>query len=157
MDLSTLRWVKVITDDDKSEWAYTRDRLKAMHRDKVIDMNEVTIFPLAFRDQKASEPDQGSLITLIQRGKLTHLVEVLDKTPYSENNWFHRLVKVIWWQPNLTWENLPPQSQVLGFDPTLMDGKPHLLCNLKKYRERWENDGGIEAFKLHFANQISMN
>jgi hypothetical protein len=145
VDLTSLRWIKVVTDDDVTEWAYTRERLKKM--ENVIDKNEVTIFPLGFRDDTSYNPEINSLIALIQKGKLTHIVKVLDNSPYKTEDWFHRIVRVIWWKPIMKWENLPPQSELLGFDPTLMDGKPHLLTNLKRYDERWETAGGLDGFK----------
>jgi hypothetical protein len=93
VDLSNLRWVKVITDGDRSEWAYTRQRLKSMNN--IIDANGVTIFPLGFRDQSASKPGSKDLMVLIQKGKLTHIVEVLDQNFYPEGDWFYRFVKVV--------------------------------------------------------------
>ena len=145
MDLTSLCWIKVVTDDDIAEWAYTRERLEKMKN--VIDKNEVTIFPLGFRDDTAYNPEIKSLIALIQKGKLTHIVEVLDKSPYKTENWFHRIVRVIWWKPDMKWEELPPQSELLGFDPALMDGKPHLLANLKRYGERWGTAEGLDGLR----------
>lgn len=156
MDLSLLQWIKVITDDDSKNWAYTRKRLREMERtgNKVIDTENLTIFPLGFRDDSASLLAEGDYIALIQKGKLSHVVEILDKSPYEGGGWFHRFVKVWWWQPGLEWENLPPQSDMLGFDPYLMDGKPHRIEGLKRYNEKWTNAGGFEAFKEYLGKAV---
>jgi hypothetical protein len=153
VDLSNLCWIKVITDGDRSEWAYTRQHLKDINN--VIDVNGVTVFPLGFRDASASKPEQKDLIALIQKGKLTHIVEVLDQNPYFEGDWFHRFIKVVWWLPDEDWQNLLPQSEFLGFDPTLMDGKPHLITELRRYRERWKVDGSFEEFLQHLTEKLN--
>ena len=153
MKLSSLSWIKVITDEDCNKWAYTRQRLKEL--DNCIDANEFTIFPLGFKDETACKPERENLIALIQKGKLTHIVEVLDEDPYTTTDWFFRFVRVWWWKPTLEWEYLPSQSDLLGFDPGIRDGKPHLIVNLNRYRERWENDGKFEGFKQYLTKNLS--
>ncbi|MBD1838335.1 hypothetical protein H6F78_05350 [Coleofasciculus sp. FACHB-64] len=152
VNLSTLKWVKVITDPDPKKWAYTRERLKEM--DNVVDANGVTVFPLSFKSEKASLPEYGDLMVLIQKGKVTHIVEILDKSSYANGGWFNRFVRIIWWLPHLDWNNLSPQSELLGFDPTLMNGDPHLLGDLKRFYERWNNDGGLEEFKKYLGGKL---
>ncbi|MFQ4136230.1 hypothetical protein PGN35_007900 [Nodosilinea sp. PGN35] len=79
LDFSKLRWVKVV--HDPSGWAYTRDCIKEIPN--AVDFNYVTIFPLSFRTDKANQIEAADQITLIQNGKLTHLVEVLDCGAYE--------------------------------------------------------------------------
>lgn len=154
MNLSKLHWIKVITDDNKQEWAYTHAMVRNLPKN-VVDANGVTIFPLGFRDEKANTPPAGDLMALIQRGKLTHIIELLDEQAYLDGGWYHRIVRVVWWKPeNTDWQSLEPQSTFLGFDPTLMDGKPHLIADLKRFSERWDDEGGLDAFQQHLAQQL---
>ena len=151
IDLSKLKWVKVI--HDPSGWAYSRDRIKEMPN--AIDFNYVTIFPLGFRTDKANQIEAADQITLIQNGKLTHIVELLDCEAYEEGGWYHRICRVLWWQPDLEdWSSLHPQSQLLGFDPMLMDGDPHLIENLKRFGERWNNNGNMTGFRGYLAERL---
>lgn len=154
MDLSLLKWIKVVTDSDKTKWAYTRQRIREM--DNVVDENGVTIFPLGFKCDNADKPEEGSIIALTQRAKLTHIVEVLDQKSYNKDAWCHRFVKVLWWNPELEWDKLPHKSVYFGFDPILMDGAPHLIENLSGYKERWnEEAGGFEAFKQYLLKNLT--
>jgi hypothetical protein len=143
-DLSKLKWIKVISDD--SGWAYTRDRLKVMPQS--FDYNDVTVFPLGFRTEKAAKIESGDQLALIQKGKLTHVVEVMDRQPYQGGGWYHRVCHILWWNPETDdWKNLRPQRELLGFDPTLMDGEIHTIETLKKFGERWNDNGHMEGFR----------
>ncbi|WP_346294477.1 hypothetical protein, partial [Sphaerothrix gracilis] len=151
LDLSHLSWVKVIYDP--SGWAYTRDRLKEMPQ--TIDFNHVTVFPLGFRTDKAYKLATTDQVALIQNGKLTHIVEILDSEPYEEGNWYNRLCRVLWWQPEVTdWSALPAQSELLGFDPALQDGDPHLIESLKRFGKRWSDNGKMAGFRAYLAERL---
>ena len=151
IDLSKLKWVKVI--HDPSGWAYTRDRIKGMPN--AVDFNHVTIFPLGFRTDKANQIEAADQIALIQNGKLTHIVELLDCEAYEEGGWYHRICRILWWRPELEdWGSLPPQSQLLGFDPMLMDGDPHLIENLKRFGERLSDNGKMAGFRAYLAERL---
>ncbi|UBF28626.1 hypothetical protein K9N68_12530 [Kovacikia minuta CCNUW1] len=152
INLSKLRWIKVIRDLDK--WAYTPAHLSKMSH-YVLDQNGVTIFPLGFRREPAKNIEAEDEMALIQNGKLTHIVQILDNDYYSGGDWFHRLVKVIWWKPDLkNWEEILPQSDFLGFDPALQDGDPHEIINLKRFREKWDSSGGLEGFQNYIAEKL---
>ncbi len=143
LNLSQLKWVKVI--HDPAGWAYTRDRLKEMPN--TVDYNGATVFPLGFRDDKAKLPEALEQMALIQNGKLTHIVEIIDETPYEGGGWYHRMCRIVWWQPEIdNWDKLPHQDKLLGFSPSLMNGKPHIIENLKNFRERWNENGQMEGF-----------
>ena len=151
IDLSKLKWVKVI--HDPSGWAYTRDRIKAMPN--AVDFNHVSIFPLGFRTDKANQIEAADQIALIQNGKLTHIVELLDCEAYESGGWYHRICRVLWWRPDLEdWGNLRPQSELLGFDPMLMDGDPHLIENLKRFGERWNDNGKMAGFRAYLGERL---
>ena len=151
LDLSNLKWIKVI--HDPSGWAYTRKRIKEMSEG--VDCNDVTVFPLGFTNNKASTVAFSDQLALIQRGKLTHVVEVMDRQPYQGGGWYHRMCRILWWKPEIDdWKNLPPQKELLGFDPSLGDGKPHALENLSHFRERWNENGSTAGFKAFLEARL---
>ena len=148
---SKLKWIKVISDD--SDWAYTRDRLQKMPQS--FDCNGVTVFPLGFRTEKAAKIESGDQLALIQRGKLTHIVEVLDDQPYQGGGWYHRVCLILWWNPETdSWKELPPQRELLGFNPTLMDGEIHSIETLKRFGERWNDNGRMEGFRAFLEARL---
>ena len=150
-NLSKLKWVKVIRDH--SDWAYTRDRIKEMPQS--FDCNGATVFPLGFRTEKAAKLESADQLALIQNGKLTHVVEVMDRQPYQDGGWYHRVCRIIWWKPETDdWQNLPPQRELLGFDPTLMDGEIHTIETLRRFRERWDNNGRMEGFRAFLEARL---
>ena len=152
LDLSRLSWIKVV--HDPSGWAYTRDRLKEMPH--TIDFNHVTVFPLGFRTDKAHKLVAADQVALIQHGKLTHIVEILDSEFYEEGDWYHRLCRILWWQPEMAdWSQLQAQSELLGFDPALQDGDPHLIETLKRFGERWNDNGKMAGFRSFLAAKVA--
>jgi len=151
IDLSTLKWIKVI--HDPSGWAYTRDRIRGMPH--TVDHNYVTVFPLGFRTDKANQLDPADQLALIQNGRLTHLVEILDCEAYEDGRWYHRLCRVLWWQPEVEdWSRLPPQRELLGFDPALQDGDPHLIETLTRFGQRWNDNGKLAGFRAYLAERL---
>lgn len=151
LDLSKLKWVKVIYDPNG--WAYTRDRLKDMPH--TVDHNYVTVFPLGFRNDNANKLEAADQVALIQNGKLTHLIEILDCEPYEEGGWYHRICRVLWWRPDVAdWATLPQQSELLGFHPSLQDGNPHLIETLKRFKERWDDNGKLAGFRAFLAEHL---
>jgi hypothetical protein len=88
MNLSRLKWVKVVTPPSywHSYWAYCRKEIEIIGQvDPIIDTpHGLTIFPLGFKNVHASDPDAGDMILLTQHAKITHIVEVLDDKPYEE-------------------------------------------------------------------------
>lgn len=157
LDLSKLKWLKVVSDP--TGWAYDSERIQEMSRsvdyNRVINYNGVTVFPLGFRTNRAEMIKVADQMGLIQKGKLTHLIEILDCQSYEENGWHHRMCRILWWQPEVSnWQNLRPQRDLLGFNPTLGDGKPHAIENLRRFLERWRDNGGIENFRDHLTSHL---
>jgi hypothetical protein len=151
LDLSKLKWVKVI--HDPAGWAYTRDRLKAMPN--TVDYNDTTVFPLGFHDDKAKLPEALDKMALIQNGRLTHIVEIIDEKPYEGGGWYHRMCRIVWWQPKIDdWKKLPEQEELLGFSPYLFDGKPHVIENLKRFGDRWNENGKMEGFLSYLKEKL---
>ncbi|GAB4476817.1 MAG: hypothetical protein OHK0037_38610 [Elainellaceae cyanobacterium] len=157
MDLSRLKWVKVVTPpkDWRSHWAYNSAELAQMRNEQleVINRNGVTIFPLGFKHEKADAPSVGDLMLLTQHAKITHLVEVLDKNSEQNGDWFGRYVKVIWWKPNMDWNNLPDRSEVLGFGLNIQRGIPFELGAFKEFNAKWGSRK--EEFFKHLASELA--
>ncbi|MDJ0843744.1 hypothetical protein [Crocosphaera sp.] len=126
-----------------------------MNQTQVIDYNKVTIFPLGFRGENANLLHERDALILVQKGKVTHLVEVLDKSSYQEWGWYHRLVKVLCWKPHEDWWSLPSAEELLGFEYKIYSGRPYPLENLQAtYGEKWESNGGLQAFKTHLSEKL---
>lgn len=163
MNLSRLKWIKVVTPDDgyRHHWAYSMPELTdvTLHIksfDRIIQQNELTIFPLGFKQRKGSdEPALGDLVALTQRGKITHVVEFLDDQPYERGGWFHRYVKIVWWKPEMDWKVFPPRENVLGFKFFNQQSRPFEISNLDRFKTFWDEKGGLEAFREYFANELS--
>jgi hypothetical protein len=153
LNLSNLKWVKVI--HDPAGWAYTRDRLKEMPN--TVDYNGATVFPLGFHDNKAKEqPKALDKMALIQNGRLTHIVEMIDEKSYQgDDGWYHRMCRIVWWQPEIAdWKKLPHQKELLGFSPSLLDGKPHSIEKLKHFGDRWNENGKMEGFLFYLKEKL---
>ncbi len=168
MNLSRLKWVKVVTPPKNPDyrWAYCRKKIAEIgQKDPIIidTPHGLTIFPLGFKNVHASDPDAGDLILLTQHAKITHIVEVLDDKPYEKGfhekgSWFHRYVKIVWWKPEMDdWKDLPHRD-ILGFELSIFDGNPHLFTSFKSFREKWgDGDRGLEAFQEHLLLSVILN
>lgn len=156
MDLSRLKWVKVITPpaDWQSYWAYNADEITSMKNggQEVINSNGVVIFPLGFKNEKADKLAEGDLILLTQHSKVTHIVEVLDNSPTQSGEWFGRFVKVIWWKPDLDWNELPNRDDVLGFKLHIQKSMPYEFGSFENFNAEW--GGRKQEFLKYLADQL---
>ncbi|GAB4443565.1 MAG: XRE family transcriptional regulator [Cyanobacteria bacterium J069] len=156
MNLSNLKWVKVVTpaDDWRSYWAYTSQELTQMKKDggAVVNNNGVSIFPLGFRQDREDSPAIGDLILLTQHSKVTHIVEVLDEKPEQHGDWFNRYVKVIWWKPEMDWKTLPDRNQVLGFNLVIQSGIFYRFGAFERFNAEW--GGRQDAFLKHLTAEL---
>jgi len=110
---------------------------------------------LGFRTEKAAKIESGEQLALIQKGKLTHVVEVMDCQPYQGGGWYHRVCSIIWWKPEVdNWQSLRPQREFLGFDPALQDGEPHAIEDLKRFYERWNENGSMAGFRAFLGARL---
>jgi hypothetical protein len=113
LDLSRLRWIKVVTPfgNYKYRWAFSHEAITDLaesYKAKIIDLKidfkyRLTIFPLGFkREYRQEEIKCGDLIALTQRGKITHIVEVLDDKYYKEETkegtWYHGSKQGSWFK-----------------------------------------------------------
>jgi len=156
MDLSRLQWVKVVTPPKgwHSYWAYNTDEITSMKEggQEVINSNGVVIFPLGFKHEKAADPAKGDLILLTQHSKVTHIVEVLDDFPSQSGDWFSRFVKVIWWKPDLNWNELPDRKEVLGFNLQVQGGIPYEFGSFENFNAEW--GGRKQEFLKNLAVEL---
>ncbi|BAT51289.1 hypothetical protein NOS3756_02120 [Nostoc sp. NIES-3756] len=154
MDITKLKWTKNVTPlypRREIEWAYNQERqtFKLHWRNK----NK--------QDEKnAKNPEEGDIILLRQRGKVTHLVKLLDNDfsreppdSISEFN-IYRDVEVVWITDN--WCNPPSIDKF--FEPKIQfprSGKVYRLENLKAYKQRWDKQG-LSHFQQHVLKELKI-
>ncbi|MEH2136557.1 hypothetical protein [Nostoc sp.] len=158
MDLSKLSWIKNVKHKDSDKpWAYERS---------VMQIPEARIFCLNWRDPKdktnAEKPLKDDLMLLLQKAKVTHLVEFVDNKVYGNNSseWgIYRVVKALWMPPeNVDWEKLPHQKDFFGFDYVVGDGAAHNLAEENKmhqFHQYWDKQGGLKAFQKQLENRLT--
>ena len=152
MDLTQLKWIKNVKHKgDDRYWAY---------EPKYMSIPEAKIFCLNWRSHKdkdnAQKPCKGDLMLLLQKAKVTHIVEFLDNDIYGgdRDEWgIYRIVKALWIPPEkFAWENLPHQREFFGFNYVVGDGHAHSLADsnkMRQFHEHWDLQGGLQAFQNH--------
>ena len=150
MDLTNLKWAKCVTPNNR-EWAYSHQE---------IDKNS-NIFNLHWKlkyQENAEEAKEKDLIVLIQKGKVTHLVKLLDtyakNDDYNNDEWIYRLVKVIWMAD--VWSEPPHQTKVFGCELSLFNGKVKKLKDITALNEKWNLDNGMTNFYKYVEKQLSL-
>ncbi len=159
MNLSRLKWVKVVTPpkDWPHHWALSLDEIADLRKNEpVIQNNGLTIVPLGFKHEGSEKLESGDLMALTQHAKITHIVEILDNQPYEKGGWFHRYVKIVWWQPDKNWDELPHREDVLGFDISIQKGIPYEFTSFQSFCDRWDEKGGLDAFQKHLTKQLNL-
>lgn len=159
MNLDNLKWVKNVKHKNTDRhWAYA-------------DLNEMVIpeaqiFRLHWssnrEDNNAQKPQKNDLALLLQRAKVTHIVEFLDNEVYgnTQNRWgIYRIVKSVWMPlEKSAWENLPHQREIFGFDYVVGDGNIHNLVasnRMPQFHRYWDERGGLEAFYNRLNSQLA--
>lgn len=158
MDLNGLIWTKNVKPLNGEDWAYQNIPISTIHP-------ELKIFALHWRnlenrDEKgARAPQEGELMILRQRSKVTHIVQMLnnqlyfDKIAGEEFN-IYRLVQVSWMTDD--WHNPPQNEEVFNCSLNFPQfGKAIKLENLKKFQERWNTEG--LAFQQHVKNVLNIH
>jgi hypothetical protein len=153
MDLNGLIWTKNVKPLNGEDWAY---------KNIASIYPELKIFALHWRnlrgkdEKNAQTPQEGELMILRQRSKVTHIVKMLNKQLYPDKNAgdefnIYRLVQVIWMTDN--WEHPPENKKVFNcsiyFPPF---GKAIKLENLQKFQTHWGKEG--LAFQQHVQNVL---
>ena len=159
MNLDKLKWIKNVRHKNNDKfWAYAD--LDEM------PIPEARIFRLHWssngESNNAQKPQKNDLVLLLQRAKVTHIVEFLDDDVYgnTQNPWgIYRIVKSVWMpfkQP--AWENLPHQREIFGFDYVVGDGNLHSLVasnRMPQFHQYWDEKGGLKAFCNHLNTKLA--
>lgn len=149
MDISNLKWTKSITRDD-GRWAYSYDELNT-------DSNFFGLHWKSDSIDNARRPQEKDLIILRQKGKVTHLVELVNNSIYDDEHnegWIYRLVRIIWMAD--VWSNPPHQKDIFDCEICLMGGKAIDINNIQTLRERWDYQGGISGFQTHVMKKLKL-
>jgi hypothetical protein len=147
MDLTKLKWTKNVNHSDIN-WAY-----------QDIDFNS-KVFNLHWKSdslKNAQKPQEGDLIIIRQRTKVTHIVELLNNIVYeetSENSWIHRLVRAVWMAE--FWTEPPKQDDIFGYKINYRSGKAIYLENSKNFNQYWDKKGGTSAFQQHIQEKLKL-
>ncbi|QLE48562.1 hypothetical protein FD724_10845 [Nostoc sp. C057] len=158
MDLNGLIWTKNVKPLNGESWAYPDYRIPTIHPG-------LKIFALHWRNLRgrdkinAKTPEEGELIILRQRGKVTHIVQMLnnqlypDKNPEDEFN-IYRLVQVVWMTDN--WDN-PPENDKVFVCPIHFPafGKAIKLEKIRAFREYWSTQE--LTFKQHVQSVLNIH
>lgn len=131
MDLIQLKWIKNVKHQvSDKKWAYkyhNNNENKPILKDENFELNW-----RSSRDKNnAQKPNKGDLMLLLQRAKVTHVVEFLDDKvyEYDRNEWsIHRKVKVIWISPKKFLSNSLGRSS-----------SSKRIFWLRLYRRRWSS------------------
>jgi hypothetical protein len=155
MDLSRLKWIKVVTPgkDWPHYWAISPNEI-ADCKEPIIQQNGLEIVPLGFKQKGSEELKSGDLMVLTQHARITHVVEVVDSQYEDKGGWFQRYIKIVWWRPDMDWKDLPKSENVLGFNISIQNGIPYEFDSFASFRERWNNQGGLDAFQKYLAKQL---
>ena len=119
------------------------------------------------QDANIRKPQEGDLILLRQRTKVTHMVMVLDDqirdAPKSPTHKLIRRVQVLWMANESLntldaqiWDNAPSQNDVFGFDIELQGGKAIELDHIKDLNETFKDQGGLTAFQNRVAEKLGL-
>jgi hypothetical protein len=161
MDLTRLMWIKNVNHQDKDKfWAYNDPDAMEIREDKS--------FKLHWLNSKgnAKGPCKGDLMVLIQRTKISHIVEFLDNPDNSDNSdyenqpdkWY-RIVKVVWMPPKgFDWNKLCDQEKIFGFKHIVCDGAAHSLAakdKMPQFQKHWEPLGSLPAFQKHLSDELA--
>ncbi|MBD0303758.1 MAG: hypothetical protein ICV85_16800 [Tolypothrix sp. T3-bin4] len=150
MDLTELKWTKNVNHlgDDKY-WAYQN-----------IDP-DLNIFRLNWKTEQAEnalKPEESELILLRQRGKVTHIVKLLNKTLYEDpadgEFGIYRLVQLVWIADY--WSVPPEQDMVFGYHVHLEGGKVMKLETLPTFNQHWGSRGGLVEFQKHVLKALKL-
>ena len=154
MDFSKVKWLKNVKDD--GGWAYQSEN--------DIQMMESRIFQLHWKsksDSNLSDPQKGDWMILVQKARVTHIVEILDNHVYgNDDEWAaYRVVQAIW-MPLISfdWYTLSHQRDIFGIENLPQDGSAHSLAQPDKmyqFNQYWKEKGGLEGFQQHLAKVLS--
>jgi hypothetical protein len=149
MDLTELKWTKNVNHQGNDKyWAYQN-----------IDP-DLNIFRLNWKTEQAKnalKPEEGELILLRQRAKVTHIVKLLNKTLYEEQSdgefSISRRVQIVW---IADFSSVPPeQDMVFGYHVHLQGGKVTRL-ETPTFNKHWSSRGGLVGFQNHVLKALKL-
>lgn len=147
MNLAKLKWTKNVNHPEKY-WAYSYED---------IDFNS-KVFYLHWTEYNCSDvgtPQEKDLILIRQRTNITHIVEVLNNTVYSEPESLpSRLVRAIWMAG--FWSNPPEEESIFGYTLNYPSGKVIDLETSPKFKEHWNKKGGLSAFQKQVQKTLKL-
>ena len=147
MDLTKLKWTKNVNHPNK-QWAYSYEDIDL--KSKVFYLHWVKK-----SSANAKLPQEEDLIIVRQRTNITHIVQVLNNTVYSESeNMPSRLVKAIWIAG--FWNEPPEEESIFGYTLNYPSGKVLNLEKSPKLNEYWNNKGGLSAFKKQVQKTLKL-
>lgn len=155
MDITKLIWTKNVTPlypAKKNDWAYSPEEPPSkLHWRNKNNQDE---------KNAGEQLKQGDIILLRQRGKVTHLVKLLDNNFSREQsdsiNEFniYRDVEIVWITDD--WDNAPSLDQVFASKIKFpRGGKVCRIENLKAYKENWEKQG-LAKFQQHVIEKLKI-
>lgn len=159
MNLSKLSWIKNVKHQGNDRtWAYNSPDAMAIPEAKIFRLN----WRDTSRKDNAKKPNKSDLMLLLQKAKVTHVVEFIDDEVYDNNSneWgIYRIVKTLWMPPkSFDWETLPHQRKFFGFDYVVGDGVAHDLSTdnrMQQFHRYWNERDGLEAFQRHVGSLLS--
>ena len=146
MDLDHLKWIKYVNDQGNQPWAYE-------------NWKRGDVFPLNWKANQidnAAKVQCGDLMLLLQKGLVTHLVEVTDDKPRkTDDEWgVVRQVKVLWVVADFKHKNdIPRQRDLFGYSPSYAGGTVKKVENLEDIPSTWHS---LEIFRRHVAGLLRL-
>ena len=147
MDLTKLKWTKNVNHPDK-QWAYSYED---------IDLKSRVFYLHWVKESSANAklPQEEDLIIVRQRTNITHIVQVLNNTVYSDSENMHsRLVEAFWMAE--FWNEPPEEESIFGYTLNYPSGKVLDLETSPKFNEHWNNKGGLSAFQKQVQKTLKL-
>ena len=147
MNLDNLKWIKYINPQGDEVRAYEEWKLDS-------------VFSLHWKaDQinNAKQVQRSDLILLLQKGYVTHLVEVTDDSPrkVDDSEWgVVRDIRVLWVADFKHENHIPRQRDLFGYAPPgYAGGTVKKLENLKNISPTWNS---LDIFRRHVAGLLRL-
>ena len=149
MDLQRLKWTKNVKPSDKP-WAYEEFKVGKL-------------FKLTWKDDEtnAGKPQKNDLILLRQNGYVTHLVGVLDDNPGHETGGgdysIYRIVETLWAEDCTNPSQSAKAEVVFDYPVNYRGGDVMELETLPTFKQRWDNDNGLQGFQSHVQGLLALS
>lgn len=149
MNLENLKWLKYVNPQGDEPWAYAH-----------WQFNLTELHHLHWKieqESNAKKVNFGDLVLLLQKGHVTHLVEIMDDAPRreGEGEWsVVRNVKVLWIADFKHENYIPRQCDLFGYSHNgYAGGTVKNLKNLKDISTNWHS---LDIFRRHVAGLLRL-